>query len=88
VEELVRGAWLVRAANTLAADLLGTDPGEAGGRRMVFVSGDHQPAKVAVVELFDAAGFFPVDLVAGCGFEQFGGPLAGHNLVRLPPSGP
>jgi predicted dinucleotide-binding enzyme len=91
VAELVCGAWLVKAANTLGADLLAADPGEGGGRRVLFVSGDDEPAKAAVVELFDAAGFFPVDLgdlVTGGRVPQFGGPLAGHNLVRLPPSGP
>ena len=43
------------------------------------------------MELFDAAGFFPVDLgdlVAGGRMQQFDGPLAGQNLVRLPPGGP
>jgi len=91
VAELVHGAWLVKAANTLGADLLGADPSAAGGRRVLFVSGDHDPAKAAVMELFDAAGFFPVDLgdlVAGGRMQQFGGPLSGHNLVRLPADAP
>jgi hypothetical protein len=42
------------------------------------------------VELFDAAGFFVIDLgdlVSGGRMQQFGGPLAGHDLVRLPPDG-
>ena len=89
--ELVHGAWLVKAANTLGADVLGADPDEAGGRRVLFVSGDHEPAKAAVMELFDAAGFFPVDLgdlVTGGAMQQFGGPLAGHNLVRFPSAAP
>ena len=91
VAELVRGAWLVKAANTLGADVLGADPGEAGGRRVLFVSGDHEPAKAAVIELLNAAGFFGLDLgdlVAGGRMQQFGGPLPGHNLVRLPSGGP
>jgi predicted dinucleotide-binding enzyme len=91
VAELARGAWLVKAANTLGADVSGADPGEAGGRRVLFVSGDHEPAKAAVMALFDAAGFFPVDLgdlVAGGRMQQFGGPLSGLNLVRLPPGAP
>jgi hypothetical protein len=89
VAELVSGAWLVKAANSVRADVLGAEPGEAGGRRVLFVSGDHEPAKFAVVALFDAAGFFPIDLgdlVTGGRMQQFGGPLSGHNLVRLPPS--
>jgi 8-hydroxy-5-deazaflavin:NADPH oxidoreductase len=91
VAELVPGAWLVKAANTLGADVLGAEPGEAGGRRVLFLSGDHEAAKAVVMELFDAAGFFPVDLgdlAPGGGMQQFGGPLSGHNLVRLPPSRP
>jgi hypothetical protein len=37
--------------------------------------------------LFDAAGFFPIDigaLASGGSMQQWGGALAGHNLVRIP----
>jgi 8-hydroxy-5-deazaflavin:NADPH oxidoreductase len=88
VAGLVPGAHLVKAANTLRAEVLGADPHEAGGRRVIFLSGDDAPAKAAVVELFDAAGFFPIDLgdlVTGGRMQQVGGPLPSHNLVRLPP---
>jgi predicted dinucleotide-binding enzyme len=87
VAELVRGARVVKAANTYAAQILAADPHEAGGRRVLFFAGDDAEAKRAVGELFDAAGFFPVDvgdLVSGGGMQQAGGPLAGHNLVRMP----
>ena len=87
VAQLVRGARVVKAANTYAADVLGADPREGGGRRVMFVSGDDADAKSAVGDLFDAAGFFPIDigdLVSGGGLQQAGGPLAGHNLVRIP----
>ena len=87
VSELVPGGRLVKAANTLAADVLGADPGEAGGRRVLFLSGDDAQAKGAVGALFDAAGFFAIDLgdlVSGGGLQQGGGALAGHNLVRIP----
>jgi len=87
VAQLVPGARVVKAANTYAADVLGADPREAGGRRVMFVSGDDAEAKSAVGELFDAAGFYPIDigdLVSGGGMQQGGGPLAGHNLVRMP----
>jgi 8-hydroxy-5-deazaflavin:NADPH oxidoreductase len=87
VAKLVPGARLVKAANTFAADVLGADPRDAGGRRVLFVSGNDAEAKSAVGELFDAAGFFPIDvgdLVRGGGLQQWGGPLAGHNLVRIP----
>jgi predicted dinucleotide-binding enzyme len=88
VADLVPGARLVKAANTLAAADLAADPHEAGGRRVIFLSGDDALAKAAVVELFDAAGFFPIDLgdlVTGGRMQQLGGPLPSHNLVRLPP---
>jgi predicted dinucleotide-binding enzyme len=88
VADLVPGARLVKAANTLGANVLSADPHEAGGRRVIFLSGDDGPAKAAVVELFDAAGFFPIDLgdlVTGGRMQQVGGPLPSHNLVRLPP---
>ena len=87
VADLVPGARLVKAANTLAAKVLGADPHDAGGRRVIFLSGDDAPAKAAVVELFDAAGFFAIDLgdlVTGGRMQQVGGPLPGLNLVRLP----
>jgi predicted dinucleotide-binding enzyme len=88
VADLVPGANLVKAANTLRAEVLGADPHDAGGRRVIFLSGDDAPTKAAVVELFDAAGFFPIDLgdlVAGGRMQQLGSPLASHDLVRLPP---
>jgi predicted dinucleotide-binding enzyme len=50
-------------------------------------SGDDGTAKAAVAELFDAAGFFPIDLgdlASGGRLQQAAGPLAGLNLVRLP----
>jgi hypothetical protein len=88
--QLVPGARPVKSAHTFAAAILGADPRDRGGRRVLFVSGDDAAAKTAVVELFDAAGFFPVDLgdlVTGGSMQQWGGPLSGHNLVPRPPPG-
>jgi predicted dinucleotide-binding enzyme len=87
VAELVPGARLVKVANTLRADILGADPHEAGGRRVIFLSGDDASAKAAVAALFDSAGFFAIDLgdlATGGRMQQLGGPLPVHNLVRLP----
>jgi len=87
VAELVEGARVVKAANTLGAELLGSDPNEAGGRRVLFLSGDDGAAKAVVADLFERAGFFSIDLgdlVTGGRMQQAGGPLAGVNLVRLP----
>ena len=77
----------MKAANTLRAELLGADPRDAGGRRVLFLSGDDAGAKAEVSQLFEAAGFFPIDLgdlVTGGRLQQAtGGPLAALNLVLL-----
>ena len=85
VAGLVPGARLVKAASHLSAELLGQDPILSGGRRVIFVSGDNAPAKQAIIDLFNAAGFYPIDLgdlVSGGRMQQFGGPLAGRNLLQ------
>ena len=52
VEEMVPGAHLVKAFNTLPAALLGAKPEAAGGgRRVIFYSGDHVRAKQEVARL-------------------------------------
>jgi hypothetical protein len=87
VAQMVPGARLVKGANTLAADLLGADPRENGGRRVLFISGDDAEAKSAVIQLFDDAGFAPIDLgdlACGGAMQQWGGPLSGANFVRMP----
>ena len=87
VADLVAPARVVKAANTLVAAVLGSDPHEAGGQRVIFLSGDDGDAKSEVVALFEAAGFFVVDLGGlrdGGRMQQVGAPLAGHNLIRLP----
>jgi len=86
VAELVAGARVVKAANTLGAEVLGSDPQEAGGRRVLFISGDDADAKEEVVTLFQDAGFAAIDLggLAGGGaMQQIHHPLAGVNLIRL-----
>jgi 8-hydroxy-5-deazaflavin:NADPH oxidoreductase len=89
VAGLVAPARVVKAANTLAAALLASDPRRAGGRRVMFLSGDDAAAKAHVVSLFEAAGFFVVDLGGlreGGKIQQLGGPLAGVDLLHLDPS--
>jgi 8-hydroxy-5-deazaflavin:NADPH oxidoreductase len=86
VADLVPGARVVKAANTLAAAVLGLDPHEAGGQRVVFLSGDDLDAKADVISLFEDAGFSTIDLgalIAGGRIQQLGAPLAGVNLIRL-----
>jgi predicted dinucleotide-binding enzyme len=87
VAGLVKGAPVVKAANTLVAALLGADPRQAGGQRVLFLSGDDPDAKAEVSALFQDAGFFTIDLgdlVTGGQMQQVGAPLAGANLIRLP----
>ena len=87
VVDLVGGPPVVKAANTLVAGVLGSDPHEAGGQRVLFLCGDDIDAKSEVIALFQDAGFFVVDLgdlITGSRMQQVGGPLAGVNLVRLP----
>jgi 8-hydroxy-5-deazaflavin:NADPH oxidoreductase len=83
---LVPGARVVKAANTLGAAVLGSDPHEGGGRRVIFISGDDPEAKSQVTALFEDAGFAAIDLgglVTGGAMQQLGGPLAGVNLIQL-----
>ena len=86
VADLVAGARVVKAANTLGAEVLGSDPQEGGGRRVIFISGDDADAKAEVVTLFQDAGFAAIDLgglAAGGAMQQIHHPLAGVNLIRL-----
>jgi predicted dinucleotide-binding enzyme len=86
VAGLVPGAPVVKAGNTLGADVLGSNPQEAGGRRVIFVSGDDADAKSAVASLFEDAGFTAIDLgnlATGGAMQQIHHPLAGLNLIRL-----
>ena len=53
VADLVPGAHVVKAANTLRADVLASDPHEAGGQRVIFLSGDDVEAKAKVIALFE-----------------------------------
>jgi predicted dinucleotide-binding enzyme len=86
VAGLVAGARVVKAANTLGADVLASDPHQAGGQRVLFISGDNADAKAAALALFQDAGFAVIDLgdlAAGGAMQQIHHPLAGLNLIRL-----
>jgi predicted dinucleotide-binding enzyme len=86
VADLVAPARVVKAGNTWAAAILASDPHEAGGQRVIFLSGDDLDAKAEVTALFEDAGFAAIDLGAlstGGKLQQVRGPLAGVNLVRL-----
>ena len=86
VAELVCPARVVKGANTLGAAVLASEPNEAGGRRVLFLSGDDADAKSEVIALFEDAGFVTIDLGAlatGGVMQQVRGPLAGVNLIQL-----
>lgn len=87
VAELAPGARLVKAFNTLRPEWLVADPRAAGGRRVVFFSGDDARAKAEIGRLIERLGFAGIDLgrlAEGGRLQQFpGGPLPSLNLVRL-----
>jgi predicted dinucleotide-binding enzyme len=89
VADLVPGARVVKAGNTLGADDLGSDPHEADGERVIFISGDDADAKAEVVGLFQDAGFAAIDLgdlATGGAMQQIHHPLAGVNLIQIRPA--
>jgi predicted dinucleotide-binding enzyme len=87
VASLAPGARVVKAMNTLLAKVLGSDPREAGGHRVVFMSGDDAAAKKTVAGLLEEFGFATIDLgtlAVGSGLQQFpGGPLPTLNLIKV-----
>ncbi|MDC8746537.1 NAD(P)-binding domain-containing protein [Xanthomonas campestris] len=84
--QFVPGARVVKAFNHLDVNVL-PEPEVAGGKRVLFYSGDDAAAKAEVRTLIDAMGFAPVDL----GSLDIGGPLASlpfgslsaQNFVKL-----
>ncbi|EJL80623.1 putative dinucleotide-binding enzyme [Polaromonas sp. CF318] len=85
--DLVPGARVVKAFNHLQAQLLASDPGSEGGKRVLFFSGDDAAAKATVAALIARLGFSGIDLGAlavGARLAQFpGGPLPVLNLVQF-----
>ena len=84
IEGLLPGARIVKAFNTLLSSLLASEPKEAIGNRVIFVSGNDEVAKGKVKEVIKAIGFAPVDLGTlglGSKLQQAKGPLSGLNLV-------
>lgn len=86
VADLLPGARIVKALNTLYFKVLELDPSEASGRRVMFVCGDDAEAKKTVSSILSSTGFCPIDLgglAEGGRIQQFGAPLAGPNLLAL-----
>lgn len=85
VADLLPGARVVKAFNTLPAAVLAAEPQQDGGRRVVFLSGDHPAANAEVGALIERLGFAAIDLgkvSEGGRLQQFGGALMVHNLVK------
>jgi hypothetical protein len=87
VASLAPGARVVKVGNTLVSALLAADPKQAGGRRVLFMSGDDTPAKAGVRDILENIGFATIDLgglASGGRLQQFpGGPLPALNLIKL-----
>ncbi|MDS9470281.1 NAD(P)-binding domain-containing protein [Paracoccus sp. MBLB3053] len=85
--DLVPGAKVVKAFNHLPPELLSSDPQSAGGRRVLFYSGDEARSKSAIGALIERLGFTSIDLgpisVGGLLAQFPGGPLPALNLVRF-----
>jgi predicted dinucleotide-binding enzyme len=84
--EMVPGARVVKALNTLQAETLAQDPHVANGRRVLFLSGNDAAAKAAVRDLLQSVGFSVIDLgtlADGGRLQQAGSPLSGANLLKL-----
>jgi hypothetical protein len=87
VSDLVPGARVVKAFNTMFAAVLAQDPAQGDGRRVVFVSGNDDRANDEVARLVERLGFAPVvlgRLTEGGRLQHFGAPLVGLDLVEHP----
>jgi len=85
IARLAPGAHVVMAFNTLPAEVLAQAPQDAGGRRVLFYSGDHARAKRKVAALIARLGFSAIDLGSladGGRLQQSPGALAMLNLVQ------
>jgi predicted dinucleotide-binding enzyme len=79
------GAALVKAFNQLPAAVLAREPAQNGGKRVVFIASNDEPAGATVKTLAEQLGFSPISLgridVGGRLIEK-GAPLVLHNLVE------
>ena len=84
VAALAPGARVVKAFNSIVAAHFNEGPMKSGGRRVIFVSGDHpEPADFvkSVIESFGFVAVYLGGLATGGRMQQAGGPLAGRDLV-------
>jgi hypothetical protein len=84
VAALAPGARVVKAFNSIVIERFNQGPTKDGGRRVIFVSGDHAGPIEFVKNLIASFGFAPIHLgglVVGGRMQQAGGPLAGRDIV-------
>ena len=83
VARFAKGARVVKAFNSIVTVRFNEGPIKGNGRRVIFVSGDHEEPKAFVKDLIRKFGFVAIDLgglVTGGRTQQAGGPLAGLDL--------
>ena len=80
------GAHVVKAFNTIPAAKLAEIPEQAGGRRVVVLSGDDADARSQAGSLIERLGYRPLDLGTlrqASHLQQFGGALVGKDMVQF-----
>ncbi len=85
--ERVPGAKLVKAFNQLPLKVLAGPLPDDVGRRVVFVSSDHEDASTAVANLAECLGFAPIEvgkIAEGGRLIQARAPLVFQNLIKYP----
>jgi hypothetical protein len=84
VAALALGARIVKAFNSIVTARFNEGPIKNGGRRVIFVSGDHSEPNDFVMSVIESFGFAPIylgGLGTGGRLQQAGGPLAGRDIV-------
>jgi 8-hydroxy-5-deazaflavin:NADPH oxidoreductase len=85
--ERVPGAKLVKAFNQLPFKVLASPLPDDVGRRVVFVSSDHEDASATVAALVESLGFAAIEvgkIAEGGRLIQARAPLVFQNLIKYP----
>jgi 8-hydroxy-5-deazaflavin:NADPH oxidoreductase len=85
--ERVPGAKLVKAFNQLPLRVLASPLPDDVGRRVVFVSSDHEDTGAYVAKLAESLGFAAIEvgkIAEGGRLIQARAPLAFQNLIKYP----
>jgi 8-hydroxy-5-deazaflavin:NADPH oxidoreductase len=85
--ERVPGAKLVKAFNQLPFKVLASPLPDNVGRRVVFVSSDHEDASAIVAALAESLGFAAIEvgkIAEGGRLIQARAPLVFQNLIKYP----